>query len=79
MRRVLHYFLVFLKYVTISLGFDIDFFVFQNQWSTVFSGIVSRAMTLEVLSTGVAGNYNGALQVVHRRKYFFYQLNKQYK
>ncbi|GAU17099.1 hypothetical protein TSUD_105980 [Trifolium subterraneum] len=35
-----------------------------NQWSTVFSGIVSRAMTLEVLSTGVAGNYNGALQVV---------------
>lgn len=36
----------------------------QNQWSTLFSGIVSRAMTLEVLSTGVAGNYNGALQVV---------------
>lgn len=35
-----------------------------NQWSTVFSGIVSRAMTLEVLSTGVAGNYNGALQVM---------------
>ncbi|KAL5082031.1 hypothetical protein RYX36_010452 [Vicia faba] len=30
----------------------------------VFSGIVSRGMTLEVLSTGVAGNYNGALQVV---------------
>ncbi|KAJ1404331.1 START-like domain superfamily [Sesbania bispinosa] len=35
-----------------------------NQWSTVFSGIVSRAMTVEVLSTGVAGNYNGALQVM---------------
>ncbi|XP_030459605.1 homeobox-leucine zipper protein HDG2-like isoform X2 [Syzygium oleosum] len=35
-----------------------------NQWSTIFSSIVSRAMTLEVLSTGVAGNYNGALQVV---------------
>ncbi|XP_048434089.1 homeobox-leucine zipper protein HDG2 isoform X1 [Pyrus x bretschneideri] len=35
-----------------------------NQWSTVFSGIVSRALTLEVLSTGVAGNYNGALQVM---------------
>ncbi|GAB4825150.1 Homeobox-leucine zipper protein PROTODERMAL FACTOR 2 [Ancistrocladus abbreviatus] len=35
-----------------------------NQWSTVFSGIVSKAMTLEVLSTGVAGNYNGALQVM---------------
>ncbi|KAM7264794.1 hypothetical protein ACFE04_002477 [Oxalis oulophora] len=35
-----------------------------NQWSRVFCGIVSRAMTLEVLSTGVAGNYNGALQVM---------------
>jgi homeobox-leucine zipper protein len=36
----------------------------QNQYATVFSSIVSRAATLEVLSTGVAGNYNGALQVV---------------
>ncbi|KAE8728819.1 Homeobox-leucine zipper protein MERISTEM L1 [Hibiscus syriacus] len=36
----------------------------HNQWSSVFCGIVSRAMTLEVLSTGVAGNYNGALQVM---------------
>ncbi|CAL0332097.1 unnamed protein product [Lupinus luteus] len=35
-----------------------------NQWSNVFCGIVSRALTLEVLSTGVAGNYNGALQVM---------------
>ncbi|GAU31925.1 hypothetical protein TSUD_271100 [Trifolium subterraneum] len=35
-----------------------------NQWSMVFAGIVSRAMTVEVLSTGVAGNYNGALQVM---------------
>ncbi|KAK8612485.1 hypothetical protein V6N13_092600 [Hibiscus sabdariffa] len=35
-----------------------------NKWSSVFCGIVSRAMTLEVLSTGVAGNYNGALQVM---------------
>ncbi|GAB2298839.1 Homeobox-leucine zipper protein MERISTEM L1 [Dionaea muscipula] len=35
-----------------------------HQWSSVFAGIVSRAMTLEVLSTGVAGNYNGALQVM---------------
>ncbi|CAI9292597.1 unnamed protein product [Lactuca saligna] len=38
-----------------------------HQWSNVFSGIVSRAMTLEVLSTGVAGNYNGALQVVRNK------------
>ncbi|KAF7840655.1 homeobox-leucine zipper protein MERISTEM L1 [Senna tora] len=42
-----------------------------NQWSTVFSGIVSRAMTLEVLSTGVAGNYNGALQVVINQQFLF--------
>ncbi|XP_010057969.2 homeobox-leucine zipper protein MERISTEM L1 [Eucalyptus grandis] len=36
----------------------------EHQWSGVFCGIVSRAMTIEVLSTGVAGNYNGALQVM---------------
>ncbi|CAH9093549.1 unnamed protein product [Cuscuta epithymum] len=35
-----------------------------NQWSCVFAGIVSRALTLEVLSTGIAGNYNGALQTM---------------
>ncbi|KAL1537361.1 Homeobox-leucine zipper protein PROTODERMAL FACTOR 2 [Salvia divinorum] len=35
-----------------------------NQWSNVFASIVSRSATLEVLSTGVAGNYNGALQVM---------------
>ncbi|KAI3823887.1 hypothetical protein L1987_05332 [Smallanthus sonchifolius] len=35
-----------------------------NQWSNVFCGMVSRAMTLEVLSTGVADNYNEVLQVM---------------
>lgn len=35
-----------------------------NQWTNVFAGIVSRALILEVLSTGVAGNYDGALQVM---------------
>ncbi|KAL5230352.1 hypothetical protein ABZP36_029128 [Zizania latifolia] len=35
-----------------------------NQFATVFSSIVSRASTHDVLSTGVAGNYNGALQVM---------------
>ena len=44
--------------------YNIDI-VMQNQWSMVFAGMVSRAMTLAVLSTGVAGNYNGALQVVN--------------
>ncbi|GJR50480.1 homeobox-leucine zipper protein meristem L1-like protein [Tanacetum coccineum] len=60
-----------------------------NQWSNVFSGIVSRAMTLEVLSIGVAGNYNGALQVmtaeyqvpsplVPTREYYFVRYCKQH-
>ncbi|KAG6416511.1 hypothetical protein SASPL_123942 [Salvia splendens] len=35
-----------------------------NQWSSMFASIVSRAVTVEVLSTGVAGNHNGALQVM---------------
>ncbi|KAJ8556283.1 hypothetical protein K7X08_023041 [Anisodus acutangulus] len=35
-----------------------------NQWTSFFTGIVSKATILEVLSTGVAGNYNGALQVM---------------
>ncbi|KAJ8534925.1 hypothetical protein K7X08_016653 [Anisodus acutangulus] len=35
-----------------------------NQWTNIFTGIVSKATILEVLSTGVAGNYNGALQVM---------------
>ncbi|KAK7308161.1 hypothetical protein VNO77_41758 [Canavalia gladiata] len=42
----------------------VDILMDVNQWSSVFCGIVSRALTLEVLSTGVAGNYNGALQVM---------------
>lgn len=48
--------------------------ILQTQWSNVFSGIVSRAMTLEVLSIGVAGNYNGALQVVRTYIYWFMAL-----
>ncbi|KAL9680636.1 hypothetical protein QQ045_018521 [Rhodiola kirilowii] len=36
-----------------------------NQWMAMFSGIVSRAMTLDVLSTGVPGNFHGALQVMN--------------
>ncbi|KAL5159701.1 Homeobox-leucine zipper protein MERISTEM L1 [Glycine soja] len=41
-----------------------NLFVLFRTNGLVFFGIVSRAMTLEVLSTGVAGNYNGALQVM---------------
>ena len=43
--------------------FELMMINWQKQWSTVFCGIVSRAMTIEILSSGVAGNYNGALQV----------------
>ncbi|CAM8955839.1 unnamed protein product [Rhodiola kirilowii] len=42
----------------------VEIFMDANQWMSMFSGIVSRAMTLEVLSTGIAGNLNGALQVM---------------
>uniref|UniRef100_A0A453RZP2 Uncharacterized protein n=1 Tax=Aegilops tauschii subsp. strangulata TaxID=200361 RepID=A0A453RZP2_AEGTS len=35
-----------------------------RQWSALFSSIVSRAATLDVLSTGVAGNHDGALQLM---------------
>ncbi|XP_009802526.1 homeobox-leucine zipper protein HDG2-like isoform X1 [Nicotiana tabacum] len=35
-----------------------------NKWSSMFSSIVSTAVTMDVLSTGVAGNFNGALQVI---------------
>ncbi|CAA3027265.1 homeobox-leucine zipper MERISTEM L1-like [Olea europaea subsp. europaea] len=42
----------------------IEILMDANQWTSVFSSIVSKAMTVEVLSTGVAGNYNGALQVM---------------
>ncbi|CAL0320908.1 unnamed protein product [Lupinus luteus] len=34
-----------------------------KQWSNMFCGIVSRASTIEFLSAGVNGNYNGALEV----------------
>ncbi|XP_038710900.1 homeobox-leucine zipper protein PROTODERMAL FACTOR 2-like isoform X2 [Tripterygium wilfordii] len=60
-----------------------------NQWSSVFCGVLSRAYTLEVLSIGVAGNYNGALQVmtaefqvpsplVPTREYYFLRYSKQH-
>ncbi|CAA0837178.1 Homeobox-leucine zipper protein PROTODERMAL FACTOR 2 [Striga hermonthica] len=43
----------------------VELFMDVNRWSSMFSCIVSRATTLEVLSTGMAGNYDGALQVMN--------------
>ncbi|KAI5423513.1 homeobox-leucine zipper protein PROTODERMAL FACTOR 2 [Lathyrus oleraceus] len=42
----------------------VDILMDVTRWSTMFCGIVARAATNKVLSTGVAGNYNGALQVM---------------
>ncbi|KAG9153315.1 hypothetical protein Leryth_018032 [Lithospermum erythrorhizon] len=42
----------------------VEMFMDVNQWSSIFAGIVSRAVTVDVFSTGVAGNYNGALQLM---------------
>ncbi|PSS16161.1 Homeobox-leucine zipper protein [Actinidia chinensis var. chinensis] len=35
-----------------------------NQWITAFAGIISKATTLEILSEGISGDYNGALQMM---------------
>jgi hypothetical protein len=51
-----------------DISFEYSSAPWQNQFATVFSSIVSRASTHEVLSTGVAGNYDGALQVVRLQK-----------
>ena len=36
----------------------------QNRWAEMFPSIISRAEALEMLSTGVAGSYDGAIQLV---------------
>ncbi|KAH0723725.1 hypothetical protein KY289_006769 [Solanum tuberosum] len=51
--------LVIINYVNL-----VEILMDVNQWTNFFTGIVSKATILEVLSTGVAGNYNGALQVM---------------
>ncbi|CAM8975423.1 unnamed protein product [Rhodiola kirilowii] len=48
--------------VIMSPGNLVEILMDANQWMAMFSGIVSRAMTLDVLSTGVPGNFHGALQ-----------------
>ncbi|XP_078436866.1 homeobox-leucine zipper protein ROC2-like isoform X2 [Wolffia australiana] len=50
--------------VMMSSGNLVEMLMDVNKWSMIFSSIVSRATTLEVLSTGVAGGFNGALQVM---------------
>ncbi|KAE9617346.1 putative transcription factor & lipid binding HD-SAD family [Lupinus albus] len=37
----------------------------QDQWSEIFPSAIARAVTLEIISTGIPGNKNGAMQVIH--------------
>ncbi|KAL0311577.1 UNVERIFIED_CONTAM: Homeobox-leucine zipper protein PROTODERMAL FACTOR 2 [Sesamum angustifolium] len=39
--------------------------VLEEKWSNVFSGVVSRAKNMQVISSGVGENYNEALQVMN--------------
>ncbi|KAF1896591.1 hypothetical protein Lal_00034290, partial [Lupinus albus] len=36
-----------------------------DQWSEIFPSAIARAVTLEIISTGIPGNKNGAMQVIH--------------
>ncbi|KAH7366495.1 hypothetical protein KP509_18G081200 [Ceratopteris richardii] len=36
----------------------------MNQWAKMFPAMVSRVQTVEVLSTGIAGTYDGAIQLM---------------
>ncbi|MCO5577089.1 hypothetical protein L7F22_030911 [Adiantum nelumboides] len=36
-----------------------------NQWAEMFPSIVSRVQTIEVLSTGIAGTFDGAIQLMY--------------
>ncbi|KAK3199532.1 hypothetical protein Dsin_022947 [Dipteronia sinensis] len=47
----------------------VELFMDVNQWLATFSNIVSRATLLGVISTGVEGSYDGALQVLRAEFY----------
>lgn len=40
------------------------FLVVQKQWTEMFPWNIGRALTLDVIAPGMAGNRNGALQLV---------------
>ncbi|MCO5587226.1 hypothetical protein L7F22_041173 [Adiantum nelumboides] len=42
----------------------VESFMDANRWAAMFSSIVSRVRVVEVLSTGIAGTYDGAIQLV---------------
>lgn len=47
----------------------------QVQWQEMFSSIISRARVVEVLSMGVAGTYDGAIQLVSSQFDYFLLLS----
>ncbi|MCO5614870.1 hypothetical protein L7F22_069155 [Adiantum nelumboides] len=43
----------------------VESFMDANRWAAMFSSIVSRVRIVEVLSTGIAGTYDGAIQLMY--------------
>lgn len=41
------------------------FITFQNKWMELFPSIVSRAKTIQVISSGDSGQATGSLQLVY--------------
>ncbi|KAI3465730.1 hypothetical protein Pfo_022393 [Paulownia fortunei] len=50
--------------VSMSAANVIEILMDVEQWANVFSGVVSRATNLQVISSGVGGSYNEAVQVM---------------
>ncbi|KAL3631569.1 hypothetical protein CASFOL_024553 [Castilleja foliolosa] len=51
--------------VAMSAQNVIEILVDVEQWSNVFSGVVSRANNVQVISSGVGGTYNESIQVIN--------------
>ncbi|RAL50159.1 hypothetical protein DM860_007833 [Cuscuta australis] len=51
--------------VKMDIPMLVQAFMNVGDWANMFSSIVSKAISHEILSIGVAGTYNGALQVIY--------------
>ncbi|VFQ83391.1 unnamed protein product [Cuscuta campestris] len=51
--------------VKMDIPMLVQAFMNVGDWANMFSSIVSKAISHEILSIGVAGTYDGALQVIH--------------
>ncbi|XP_068634836.1 homeobox-leucine zipper protein ROC3-like [Aristolochia californica] len=43
----------------------VDAFLDANKWMEMFPSIISRAKTIQIITTGVSGHGNGSLQLMH--------------